>query len=88
MAHIFMTQDAKYVKIYERPQNWGTGFRFEVEYLEDINRASVFGDGGERWMGQHQADFLKLVCKLRRDCIQIKAELKMTRTVTLVKENK
>lgn len=88
MAHIFMTQDAKYVKISESPQNWGTNFKFEVEYVVNINTASVFGLGGERWSGMHQTEFKRILHNIRRDYIQIKAELKITRTIVLVKEGK
>ena len=85
MAHIYMTSEGKYVKIYESPQTWSAGFKFEVEYLEDLNRASVFGLGRERWLGQHQIEFSRILGKIKKDCIPVKAELKITRTVVLVK---
>lgn len=85
MAHIYMTPEGKYVKVNESPQNWGTGFQFKVEYLEDINRASVFGLNGERWLGQRQSEFKRILDEVRKDCIKMDAELKITRTVVLVK---
>ncbi len=85
MAHIYMTSEGKYVKIYESPQNWGTGFKFEIEYVADINRASVFGLNGECWLGQHQIEFSRILGKIKKDYIPVKAELQITRTVVLVK---
>ncbi|CAH9015266.1 hypothetical protein VP424E501_P0297 [Vibrio phage 424E50-1] len=85
MAHIYMTSEGKYVKIKEQQQSWTTGFKFEVCYVDNINTASVFGLGGETWLGQRQVEFKRLLDKIRKDCIKVKAELKITRTVVLVK---
>ncbi len=85
MVHIYMTSEGKYVKITEQQQNWSTGFKFEVEYVDNINIASVFGLGGECWLGQRQIEFSRILGKIKKDHIPVKAELKIIRTVVLVK---
>lgn len=81
-----MTLDGSYVKVTESQNTWVTSFSFEVNYVDDINQASVFGLDGECWLGQRQPEFRTLMKKIQKECIPVKAKLKIERKVVLVKD--
>lgn len=81
-----MTTEGSWVKVTESQNQWvNNGFRFELSYVADINQASVFGLDGECWLGQRQPEFRTLMKKIQKECIPVKAVLKIERKVVLVK---
>lgn len=85
MSKIYMTTEGSWVKVTESQNTWVTGFSFEVNYVDEINQASVFGLGGECWLGQRQPEFRTLMKKIQKECIPVKAVLKIERKVVLIK---
>lgn len=86
MSKIYMTPEGKYINVTESQNTWVTGFSFEVNYVDDINQASVFGLGGECWLGQRQPEFRTLMKKVQKECIPVKAKLEIERKVVLIKD--
>jgi hypothetical protein len=74
-----------YVRITEKGYNTFAGIQLDYGMTDDINKATVFGFSGERFlMARTDPRFKEIVAWCDKNCIKIKAQLRITRKVVLV----
>ena len=88
-SYIYMTKEGEFVKLVESLEsNWSASYKVEITFTPDINKATVLGFDGERFMPSFQGHKGSKSLREAKDwcdknCTKLAASLKIERKVIL-----